>query len=266
MSSRSRAGHSSDHKPFKKNDLRSPDLMTMELKKGFLWTRTHARLTVFVLVLFLLGGLVYSGIQYWNEHIEVLAQNEFYKLETEYLQLQNPQKTSNSVGDKSPVDYKPVELKLTSLVEKYAGSHAGIMAFLRLTDIKGKLDDSTSMEDLRKNSEELVKVADHLKLKKDMLSALALMRKGALLANMQACEQAVSVWGKVLEIKEAEVLYPEIRLQQALCYERLGSFKLSEDNYNKILAEAKDTTTAKSAEKYLRLLKTKMNGAAKAAL
>ncbi len=237
----------------KKQDIKNPDIVTLELKKGFQWTRTHAKLTLFLSLAFLAVGIGYSIYQYFSEQAETAAQESFYKVELEYLKLQDSAKPKTEKNKPTPapvvVDYEPVAQKFAAVISNHSSSRAALLAFLDYSEIKVK----------NKNYEDVIKSSEKLKLGSDLLSALVLMEKGNAEANSKNCQQAITTWEKILSLKSSQSIYPEVHLQQALCYESLNNGIQAEANYNKVLAEAKDSAAAKSAEKYLRLLKSKVN-------
>ena len=245
-----------------KHDVRNPDIVTLELKKGFQWTTSHAKLTAFVSIAFIAGGIGYSAFQYFSEQAEEKAQEAFYHVEDDYLKLQeseHPKTPAQQTKDKkaqtekveAPVvaNYQPVAQKFSDVMTQFPNSRAALLAYLDYSEIKIK----------DQKFEDIVKSAEKLKVGSDLLSSLVLMQKGNAQANSKDCKQALTTWEQVLKNKAAQSLYPEVHLQEALCFESLNDMTHAEESYNKILAEAKDSSAAKSAEKYLRLLKTKVN-------
>ncbi len=243
-----------------KNDAKTPDIVTQELKKGFQWTTAHAKLTIFVSAAFVALGIGYSVYKYLADQTEEKAQEAYYKVEEEYQKLQEsarpkpaakPAKGEKAAAAEAPVvvDYEPLAQKFATVTADHPGSRAALLAYLNFSEIKAK----------DKKYEEIIQSADKIKVGSDLLSALVLMQKGNAQADMKDCTKALSTWEQILKMKSAQSIYPEVHLQQALCYESVQDTTHAEETYNKILAEAKDSSAAKSAEKYLRLMKTKVN-------
>ncbi len=241
---------------YSKKDLKNPDAVTAELKKGFQWSRQHSTIIAGAVVLFLLAGAGYSIAQYFSDQAETKAQEAFYKVDQEYTKSKDqaekpPTPDAKDKNAKPPVvvDNEVLAQKFAGVVKDFPKSRAALLAFL----------DYASIETKTHKDEEISKVASQLNVGSDLLSALVLIEKGHAQANLKNCKQAVETWNQALAIKSAQTVYPEVHLYQALCFETLNDNAKATETYNKILAEAKDSPTAKSAERYLRLLKTKTN-------
>jgi tetratricopeptide (TPR) repeat protein len=241
---------------YNKKDLKSTDAVTQELKKGFQWSRQHSTLVGGLATAIVLFGIAYSIAQYFSDQAENKAQEAFYKVNNEYAKTKTHKEDLDpeeaAVAEKAknmPADEDAIAQKFSGIMKDYPRSRAALLAFLDYSDIETR----------KHKDEEISKAAGQLNIGSDLLSSLVLVEKGHAEANVKNCKQAIETWNQVLAIKSAQSIYPEVHLYQALCFESLNDNAKATDNYNKVLAEAKDSPTAKSAERYLRLMKTKVN-------
>lgn len=256
---------------YNKKELKQPDIMTQELKKGFKWTTQHSKIVVGAIVVFILVGIGLSAYQYVSEKKETQAQESYYKIERDYLKkkdafnrAENPEKPKagkqpeaaadavKATGDFDK-DYGPVVQQFLELIAQFPNSHAARMSALILSEIDFKYH----------REKEALDTMNKIQLGSDLLSAMVLEQKGTAQANLNDCPQAVATWGQVLAMKSAQILEGEVYLRQGLCFEAMNERTKAEEAYNKIIAGAKDKAIAGAAEKYLRLLKltekTKVN-------
>ena len=243
----------STHTPhLSKSDLQT-DAVTQELKKGFQWTQAHAKATVMALMTFIAIGIVYSGLKYLSDKKAASSQEVYYKVEKEYLKKKTESQGTGPEASAVALDY---EKDLAALVKKFndvidsdPGSNAALMAALNVSEIAFQYHkDDVALEAINK-----------AKPGTSLLSAMLLSEKATAFANKNDCKSAVETWSKVLTTPQASAIKSQILLKQALCFESLNEITKAEENYNKIVADSKDGALGKTAEKYLRLLKTKVN-------
>lgn len=258
---------------YSKEQLRNPDVMTAELKKGFEWTTQHVRLVLGLVVALLIVGGGWSAFSWMNNKKENELQTEFFKAEKEYLKKKEafdrfeatagkPKEAKKDPKSKDEVepqgekasgdlekDYGNTLADLNKIIQSHPDSKAAVLSALTLADVYLKYN----------KPDEGLAVLQKVKHKKTTLHTLALNLEAGLWANKNDCNKAVSLWNDVLSNREATFMHNEARLRQALCYESMNEPSKAEDNYNKVIADAKDSNLGKTAEKYLRLLKTKTN-------
>lgn len=95
-----------------------------------------------------------------------------------------------------------------------------------------------------------------------LINTLVQQQIGQILADQDKCVEAIGVWQKIVDKKEALFIHDEIKIQQALCYSKTNDFKKAEEILtnlaNKVASpEMGLSTSSKEAEKYLRLLQFK---------
>ena len=252
------------------------DLLTYELKKGFEWTTQHSKFTIVTSLIFIGVGLTYSVFQYYSDKQETEVQEQYFKVEREFLKKKDlfdryeatskqanekPKDKKNKTktqpqkieGEKASGDFEKdygfAANAFSDLILKNPNSKAAMMSALNLSEVQIKY----------KKDDEALALLNKIKTNRDVLSAMILIQKGTTQANLKDCKSAVDTWGQVLQMKTAQFMHADIRLRQAICFENLNDSVKAEESYNKVIAEVKDGAVAKTAEKYLRLLKAKAN-------
>lgn len=263
-----------------KKDVKSPDMIQQELRKGFQWTAKHSKTMLLAVLAFMgLGGAI-SGKNYLDQKAENEIQSQYFKIEKNLLEKKaafaaaeekakaatapakdskkDSKKTAKaealaetpaakSTGDMQ-TDYGTMPADFMQIIEKSPKSKAAKMAALNLSDLQiqyKKFDDAkATLSKINADSN-------------DLLSALVLVQLGTLQADLKDCQQAVTTWGKVLLNSGAKSLHPATKLKQALCYESLNDLPKAEKLYAEIKLEDKDSASGKSADKYLRLIQAK---------
>ena len=87
-------------------------------------------------------------------------------------------------------------------------------------------------------------------------NTLVLKKMGQLLADSDQCKEAIDIWNKVLNNKKAEFTFSDVRIKQALCYQKLNETQKAEE----LLTQVKNNKTegqeqsSLEAEKVLRLI------------
>lgn len=252
-------------KQLDKKDVRNADKLTQELQKGFTWTTEHSKLVIglIVAILVLTGG--YTGYSLWTDHKEASIQEDYFKIEKAYLEKKQAfEQPAPAVNPKAPAVPAPVVAKASgnidtdygttvtafrSVIDKNPKTKAAKMAALNLSEIYSNYG----------KTDEAIEVLNKVNSGSDMLSALVLTQVGTLHADKQDCKSALSSWDKALSNKRAGFLSSSLFLKQGLCHESLGDVAQAEAAYTKAKETSSAGATAKSAEKYLRLLKVKQN-------
>lgn len=248
-----------------KKDVRSPDKLTQELKKGFTWTTQHSKLVLLIVVALLIVGAGITGYSMWSDHREAQIQEEYFKFEKDYLDKkqafqqaalpvnpkapQNAQPQSVKASGDIEADYGTVVKEFKTIVEQNPKTKAAKMSALNLAEIYSSYG----------KTDEAIEVLNKVTSGSDMLAALVLTQVGTLQADKQDCKSALASWDKALSNKTAGFLSSSLFLKQGLCHESLGDIAQAEASYTKAKESAKEGATAKSAEKYLRLLRVKQN-------
>lgn len=254
-----------------KDDLKNPDIVTQELKKGFQWTTQHSKLVTGLSVGFIVVGLGFSLIQYMNQKNETELQEKYFQFEKDYLKkktefekyefsLKNAAQFKNDPKAKKEEPPKLEGEKATGDLEKDFGtaakgfenlisqapnSAAAQMSALQLADIYvkyGKIDEAlTTLKKVKANS--------------SMFGGMVQAQIGSLYAAKKDCSSALTEWGKVIQNSKAKFIHADIQIKMGLCFESTNDQAKAKEMYNKVIAENKDSQLSKTAEKYLRLIK-----------
>jgi predicted negative regulator of RcsB-dependent stress response len=238
-----------------KHDVRDPDAMTQELKKGFEWTRHHVNLVLIFIGVFIVAGASWTAYNYASEQAETKAQESYFKAEKAFLKKRDsfaPQKPEMGEKPAEPAvssgnfetDFADSLPAMNKIITDFPNSAASKMAALLLA--------SEAMQ--YKNFAYAQKTLSEVKLGSDLLSAMVLLETGKAIAGSGNCAYAQDFYNRALFTNKASVIAPDIHLQQGLCFEATGEKVKAEESYNKVLAESKESPFAHSAENYLRLM------------
>lgn len=256
---------------FDKKDLKNPDIVTQELKKGFEWTTQHSKTVITTIVVLAALGGGYSAYTSMQDKKEREIQEVYYKVEKDYLEKKakfdqfeqeskKPKdlKAKKDTAEPTPQgikasgnfdeDYGTIATSFWEVINKAPKSQAAKMAALHLSDINSQY----------KRSNEAIAVLTKVDTKStDLLSAMILSQLGSRIADENNCKEALKFWDMVTAKKEYKFMHSSVMLNQGLCYENLGDVAKADETYAKIEKDFKDSGVAKTAEKYRRLLKAK---------
>ncbi len=185
---------------------------------------------------------------------EKSAQESYFVVEKNLLELKN-KKTHPDTGVKTEavVDFSQVKKDLEKVMTDFPGSIASQMAAVHFANllIEEKNFDLalTTLQKVQNND-------------KGLVNTLVQQQIGQLLADKEKCKEAIEVWQKIVDRKEAEFIHSETKIQQALCYTKLNDLKKAEEILTNLSnqsanPEIGNSTSSKEAEKYLRLIQFK---------
>jgi tetratricopeptide (TPR) repeat protein len=266
-----------------KEDLKGPDAFqsSFEIISEFFF---HHRMTIIGTIAgLILAGIVWAALGVYNSNVEEKAQEALFIAEkkldltnSDFEKLKNPQKTPSPIGadgkKKTPdqlaketaeassefaklvkptgdfnTDYKESLPLLKGVVERYPKSQAAVIASLDLSKIYQNYKQYDPQIDLLKSA---ASHAQHPVTKGLTLNRLAMAYEGK-----GDCPQAVATWQKIEDSKELSFLAGKSLINMGLCFEKLHQNDKAEQSYLKAEGLVKDGDTAKTAKKYLRLLK-----------
>jgi tetratricopeptide (TPR) repeat protein len=144
-------------------------------------------------------------------------------------------------------DFSAIVKKFEGVIESDPSSTAALMAALNIAEIGAQYH----KEDVA------LSALNKAKPSTNILSVLLLNEKATAQANLNDCKSAVETWSKLVNLPQAAAIKGQVLLKQGLCYESLNDNVKAEENYNKVIADSKEGNLSKSAEKYIRLLKSK---------
>lgn len=198
-------------------------------------------------------GAAFTVISMKSTQKEKAAQESYFAVEKKLIDLK-AKKTAPPGKDQkaAAVDFTQVKQDLEKVITDYPGSVASQMAGLHLANLL--------VED--KNFDLALVTLQKIENKdKGLVNTLVQQQIGQLLADKEKCQDAITVWQKIVDRKEAAFIHNETKIQQALCYTKLNDFKKAEEILtnlaNKSNPEMGGNSSAKEAEKYLRLIQFK---------
>lgn len=209
------------------------------------------KLVAGVFLAFVIGGVAFGLISAQGTKNEQQAQASYFKAEKKYLELKAKNAAAADATKKAD-DVKTVKADFENVISNYPGSKAAQMSAVYLSDILI----SENNKDLALTTLQKVQNSDS-----GLINTLVQQQIGSLLADQNKCADALTVWQKIIDRKQAQFLHNSIRLQQALCYQKTNDSKKAEEILTNLANQKSDLnnseSTAKEAEKYLRLIQYK---------
>lgn len=205
-------------------------------------------------VALIIGGGAMAFVSHNSKTQEKAAQESYFLVEKKFYELKAKQETPpNPAAKPEPVDFSQVKADFQKVIAAHPKSIAAQMSALNIASI---------LSEEGKTAEALTTLKSVESKSAGLVSFLVQQQIGLLLADQDKCQEAVDVWQKVISNKTAAFLHSELQLQQALCYSKLNDTAKAEALLTNLAnqtanPEMGDSTTAKEAEKYLRLLQFK---------
>lgn len=208
----------------------------------------------------LLVGVIVGGVfALWSTmslQKEKAAQESYFTVEKKLLDLKAKQAAPKEAGKdttKDVVDFSQTKKDLEKVISDYPNSVAAQMAAIHLAKL------------LINDKDFVVALATLQKVENKgtgLVNTLVQQQIGHLLVDNNKCQEAITIWQKILDRKQAAFIHNEIKIQQALCYTKLNDFKKAEEILTNLAnqsvnPEIGDATSSKEAEKYLRLIQFK---------
>lgn len=251
------------------------DQLQKNLREGFQWTTSHSKMVLGAVAVFLVVGIGISIAQAMKAKNESAAQEKYYVAEKRYNEKKmsfdqaeaqkNQKQDKNAKTPAAPTlavasgdlqkDYGDIPAGFESILKENPKSLAAQMAALNLSELYLKY--SQPQEALRA----LDTVAPHTG-QSEMLAALVLGQKASIQADQNQCAEAVKSWEKIVSSKKMAFAHDEAKLRMGLCYETMNDLAKAEQMYSEVAKKDdanNDFSASRDAEKYLRLLKMKMN-------
>ncbi|MBY0553434.1 tetratricopeptide repeat protein [bacterium] len=199
-------------------------------------------------------GAVFTLISVKATQKEKSAQESYFAVEKKLIDLKTKKATPPTKDQKTEVvDFTQVKQDLEKVMIDYPGSVASQMAGLHLANLL--------VED--KNFDLALTTLQKIENKdKGLVNTLIQQQIGQLLADKEKCQEAITVWQKIVERKEAAFIHNETQIQQALCYTKLNDLKKAEEILTNLANKSANpemgaNSSSKEAEKYLRLIQFK---------
>lgn len=214
----------------------------------------------FVFLAAVVAGSGFSFVTYQKVKKEQNAQESYFLTEKKFLDLKNkknnPEDATKDMKDlkkDEPADYASVKIDFEKVITNYPQSKAAQMASLYLADIfVAEKNRDQALATLQKVSN-----GDT-----GLISTLVQQQIGQILADKDKCQEAIQIWQKIINSKESDFIHNEVKIQQALCYQKLNDLKKAEEILTNLANQKSEngleaSATSKEAEKYLRLIQFK---------
>lgn len=204
--------------------------------------------------LILVGGVVVL-VSVQNEKKEKKAQESYFAVEKKLLDLKSKQ--TNTKDKKAvptdTVNFAQVKSDLEKVIAEFTGSKAAQMAAIHLAGLfsdENNFDSALSVLQKVENKDS------------GLVNTLVQQQIGQIFADNNKCQEAINVWQKILNRKESSFIHNDVKIQQALCYTKLNDLSKAEEILTNLSNQALNSdisgsSTAKEAEKYLRLIRFK---------
>ncbi|MGZ3691345.1 MAG: tetratricopeptide repeat protein [Pseudobdellovibrio sp.] len=223
----------------------------MDIGKFF---ETNYKAIFGVFAAFVVVGGIVTLVSNQSAAKEKKAQEAYFSVEKKFIEAKNPQ--AQDAEEKKPVE-KPnlaqIKQDFEKVINDFPGSVASQMAALHVA----------GMNTEEKNYDQALAVLQKVENKDTgLVNTLVQQQIGQLLADKDKCAEAITVWQKILDRKEAAFLHDDVKLQQALCYSKTNDTKKAEEILTNLANKTANpdmaaSTASKEAEKYLRLMQFK---------
>ncbi len=216
------------------------------------------KLIVGVLGVIVVAGAIATLLTVRVSQKEHSAQERYFAAEKKMNDLKN-KKSDPLAADKKEkakpevIDYSGVKKDLEKIIVDFPGSIASQMAALHISNI---------LVDEKNTDSALATLQKVTNTDRGLVNTLVQQQIGQLLADKDKCSEAIAIWQKIIERKEASFIHNETKIQQALCYTKLKDFKRAEEILTNLANQSvnvdmSNTASTKEAEKYLRLIQFK---------
>lgn len=194
---------------------------------------------------------------------EKTVQENFFLIEKKYSDYKtkknSPDETKTTKKDATPTS--PADLSknldgikkdLVQFIAANPGAKATQMAAIYYSEIlKEEKNKDEALAVLQK-----VQNNDH-----GLVNTLVQQQIGQILADSEKCQEAINSWQKIVDRKDAAFLHNDVKIQQALCYQKLNDMKKAEELLTNIANQKPDgraeSPSIKEAARYLRLIQFK---------
>lgn len=247
--------------------IRNPDAVQEVLLKVGKWMEDNIRVLAGVIAILILAGIGFVVSQWLDNRAERRAQEAYYSIEAKYTKIRDefdrarfaalaPNANSNAaVNAKQPTgdlekDYGTIPSELEAFARENAKTSAGAQAAILAANLYLTYQQPDKAIEIAKIP--ATNLSDNR-----LLTNLAKVLWGSALADKGDCNEAIKIWGTVLENKAMTSLHGDVALRTGLCYEALNDTDKAREFYRKVVAHSDDTSAATTAKGLLRALEAK---------
>ena len=187
---------------------------------------------------------------------EKRQQEAFFGVEKKFSDYKNKKNKDAQPDKKAAVPATPAELatdlatvkkELESFISANPGSKASQMAALYYSEI---------LRDEKSNDLALATLQKVQNNDPGLVNTLVQQEIGQILADSNKCTEAIDLWQKIVNRKEAAFIHNEVKIQQALCYQKMNDLKKAEELLTNIANQKSEggpeAASVKVAARYLR--------------
>ena len=190
---------------------------------------------------------------------EKKAQENFFSIEKKYVDYKTKKETPDTTKPAKPVVAPPtaeqsaaIKAEFETFITNNPKSKATQMAALYFAEI------SRQENKIQPALDVLLKVKNN---DSGLVNTLVEQQIGQLLADSEKYQEAIDIWQKIINRKEAKFLHNELKIQQALCFQKLNNHTKAEELLTNIAnqktEDQTDASSVKEAARYLRLIQIK---------
>lgn len=254
-------------KKITKDELKTPDAFIKTSDSAFKYVEHHKK-TIFtsVGVLVALGALyaiydTYSASREEKAQVAVFAAEKKYNdTKAQYDRFEAKAKNPNTPTDTDEgavkkasgvleMDYGDVVKSYDEAIKEFSSSKSAVYASIQLAKIYSDY----------KHFDKAIEVLNASKStlgEKNLLHSLLLIQLGTAQELKGDCNQAIENWKKVTAISAHTYLHADAYIKIGTCYVTLKQPDKAKESFEKVIKEFADTNAAKSAQKYMRLMKS----------
>jgi hypothetical protein len=208
-----------------------------------------------IFVVVVIGGMAIAVMGYQKTKKEKTAQESYFLTEKKFLEAKekkNAPPVAKEAAKEAPVDLSVFKKDFEKVIEDFPGSKAAQMSAVYLSDILVT----------EKNFDQALTTLKNVETKDTgLINTLVQQQIASLLADQDKCSDAVQVWQKIIDRKEASFIHNDTKIQQALCYKKMNDTKRAEEILTNLANQKTEgfetSSSSKEAEKYLRLIQFK---------
>jgi tetratricopeptide (TPR) repeat protein len=223
-----------------KDELRTPDAFLTYGRRAAAVLVKNQTFVVGLIVLVLMAGLGYIGVNYMQSRRERIATTALYPVEKS---MNEDMEKGKALTDGSIKNY------LQALKEN-SGSRAAMVSFISTTPYFLKSGKSSVAFDMIKN-------LTYSPSTKDIQFGLFKMTQGLLAFENHKYDEALALYQDLLKIESQKTLHPEALLKSGLVYQIKNDPAKAREIFNKVHREYMNTEAGSLALQYLLYLDSK---------
>ncbi|MGE0633383.1 MAG: tol-pal system YbgF family protein [Pseudobdellovibrionaceae bacterium] len=244
----------------------------------FVWKHEYTKVAVAVFMIIVLGTGGMAIMSFLKSNKEIKAADSLYKIEKDFekrkegfakAEMPPAPPTPKKEGETQPEppgkkasgdlgqDYGDLITQFETVIKEHPGTQASLFAALNVAGLQ------SSYKKIAEALETLGKVDKGVK-SSSVLGALVLNMKASLLANSGDCKAAIRIWEPMNKEQALQFMHEDFSLRLGLCHESLGDLKKAEELYTNTANNDRNSVAARAAQKYLRILKSKLSPAPQA--